>query len=133
MKRRRGDSQTYSIIGAAMEVHRELGCGFLEGVYQEALALELGDKGVPFQREVELPIHYKDQLLSTAYRADFVCYDAVVVETKALAELSGTEESQVINYLRATGFDTGLLLNFGKTSLDYRRFVNGPKGWSDKS
>ena len=117
------DPRTYAIIGAAMEVHRQLGCGFLEPVYQEALAVELAVRSVPFCREVRLPIHYKGQLLATGYCADFICFESVVVELKALARMSGTEEAQVINYLKATGYEVGLLLNFGARSLEHRRFV----------
>lgn len=99
MSSEKRDPRTYAIIGAAMEVHRQLGCGFLEPVYQESLALELQAQGIPFQRQCDLPISYKGMRLSTLYRADFVCYAAVIVELKALARLSGTEESQILNYL----------------------------------
>jgi len=117
------DPRTHAILGAAMEVHKQLGCGFLEPVYQQALALELAAREIPFRQEVELSISYKGKRLQAAYRADFICYDAVIVELKALARLSGAEESQVINYLKASNLKTALLLNFGARSLEYRRFV----------
>jgi GxxExxY protein len=117
------DPRTFAIIGAAMEVHKLLGCGFLEAVYQEALSIEFAKRNISFRREVRLPIRYKGQLLTTAYCADFICFDSVVIELKALAHMSGTEEAQVINYLKATGYDVGLLLNFGGRSLQHRRLV----------
>jgi GxxExxY protein len=117
------DPRTYAIIGAAMEVHRQLGCGFLEPVYQEALAIEFRSREIPFQRQVKLPINYKGQRLPISYCADFICFETVVAELKALGRLSGTEEAQVINYLKATGYEIGLLLNFGARSLEHRRFV----------
>jgi GxxExxY protein len=117
------DPRTYAIIGAAIEVHRQLGCGFLESVYQEAMALELTARKIPFRREVEIPVFYKDERLNASFRADFLCFDSVIVEIKALAKFSGVEEAQIINYLKATGFEIGLLLNFGTLSLDHRRLV----------
>jgi GxxExxY protein len=117
------DPRTYAIIGAAMEVHRQLGCGFLEAVYQEALEVELAAHEVPFRRQVTLAVAYKGQQLKCTYCADFVCFDAIIVEIKALAKLSDTEEAQIINYLKATGMELGLLINFGSRSLEYRRFI----------
>ena len=107
-----------------MEVHRRLGPGFLEAVYHEALVIEFITARIPFARETELPIYYREQRLNTSYRADFVCFDSVIVEIKALRELSGIDEAQVLNYLKATRIEIGLLINFGGASLEYRRFIH---------
>ena len=118
------DEQTYAILGSAMEVHRTLGQGFLEPVYQEALALEFTRSGIPFRREVELEIYYKDQKLNTFYKADFICFDEIIVELKALDNLTSIEQSKVINYLKSSGLQRALLLNFGTKNLQYKRLVN---------
>src|SRR5262245_39734652 len=117
------DPRTYAVIGAAMEVHRELGCGFLEPAYHEALAREFALRNIPFLHEHDLPIVYKGVQLSTVYRADFLCYESVIVELKCLPKLTGREESQLINYLKASGLQVGLLINFGNPSLEFKRFV----------
>lgn len=117
------DPRTFAIIGAAMEVHSQLGSGFLEAVYQEALAFELTLRKIPFVREVNLPIVYKGSRLETFYKSDFICFESVIVELKAMVSLGGIETAQVLNYLKATGFDIGLLLNFGANSLEFKRVV----------
>ena len=117
------DPQTYAITGAAMEVHRVLGPGFLEAVYQEALAVELDEQLIPFKREVALSVTYKWETLACGYRADFVCYDEVLVELKAIERLTEIEMAQVINYLKATGLRRALLLNFAAPSLECKRIV----------
>ena len=117
------DPETYAIIGAAMEVHRVLGCGFAESAYQGALALKLQYRDIPFRREVALEIEYKGQKLNTAYRQDFICFDRVIVELKALARLGPIEDSQLMNYLKVGGAPVGLLLNFGARSLESKRMV----------
>ncbi len=114
---------TGKIIGAAMEVHRILGCGFLEGVYQEALELELRQQEVPFTPQQELGVRYKGQPLKQKYKPDLMVDQKVIVEIKALARLSSIEEAQVINYLKATGWRVGLVINFGARSLERKRLV----------
>lgn len=119
------DAQTYAIIGAAMEVHRVLGLGFFEAVYQEALAEEFERRGIPFRQQVELPIVYKGKTLDTHYRPDFILFENIIVEIKALDALTSRERAQVLNYLKASGFHRGLLINFGARSLQYERLVWG--------
>jgi GxxExxY protein len=115
--------ETYEIIGAAMEAHKILGSGFLEGVYQEALSIEFKTRNIKNEREVPLQIQYKDHVLSKKYIADFICYDKIIVELKALNELCGDHEAQVLNYLKATNSKVGILLNFGCKSLQYKRII----------
>jgi GxxExxY protein len=117
------DPETFAIIGAAMEVHRQLGHGFLEAVYQEALAIEMVERVIPFQREVPLSVIYKGRQLLCNYRADFICYGNVLVELKAISQLTGADEAQVINEMKATGMKRALLMNFGAQSLEYKRRV----------
>ncbi len=117
------DPQTYQIIGAAMEVHKNLGKGFLEHVYHEALSIELNTAHIPFEHEVMLSIYYKNQLLVKKYYADFICFQNIIVELKAVNKLEQAHTAQTLNYLKATKFKKGLILNFGAKSLEYKRVI----------
>jgi GxxExxY protein len=119
-----GDPRTFAILGAAMEVHRALGPGFLEAVYQEALAVEMEARGIPFRREVELPVFYKGHPLKTTYRVDFICFESVILELKSIVKLGPNEAAQILNYLKATGYEVGLLINFAEPRLAFKRFAN---------
>jgi GxxExxY protein len=118
------DPDTYSIIGAAMEVHKILGHGFLESVYQEALEEEFKVRDIPYEREFEIRIQYKEKLLNGYFKADFLCYDAIVVELKSIKAVTNIEEAQLLNYLKAAKIKKGLLLNFGTPRLDVKRYAN---------
>ncbi|MCI6830050.1 MAG: GxxExxY protein [Prevotella sp.] len=116
--------KTYGIIGAAMSVHTELGMGFLEAVYGDALAIELERRHIPFEREKSIHIMYKGQKLNHYYVADFLCYGDIIVELKAVEQIQSVHMAQVLNYLSATGYKLALLINFGEKSLKYKRIVN---------
>ena len=117
------DPRTYAVLGAAMEVHRELGNGFLEAVYEEALAIELRPRAIPYASPVMLQLAYKGEPLVTTYRADLVCYGEVIVELKATTGLTNIDQAQLINYLKATRKRLGLLINLGTPSLQHRRVI----------
>lgn len=115
--------ETYKIIGACMEVHKKLGYGFLEAIYQEALSIEFNLLNIKFEREKHIDVYYKNHLLTKNYIADFVCYDEIIIELKAVDKISKEHISQIINYLNATNKKIGLLINFGSSSLEYKRIV----------
>ena len=118
------NQESYAINGAAMEVYNQLGHGFLEAVYQEALEKEFQLRGIPFEREKMLTIRYKGENLKQTYKADFVCYGKIIVELKAVSELDDAHRSQVYNYLHATGFRLGIILNFGSyDGLERERII----------
>ena len=119
------DRQTFDIIGAAMDVHKELGCGFLERVYRDPFAFELITRGVPFERERTFRVRYKGRVMPSTYIVDFLCYGEIVVELKALSSLSPIDHAQAINYLRVSGLRRALLINFGARSLQFKRIVWG--------
>ena len=119
--------ETYRIIGAAMEVYNTLGCGFTEKVYQDALEKEFLRQSIPFVRESPIQVVYKEEALSTMFVPDFVCYDKIIVELKAVEELSGLHESQAINYAHVANMKVALLINFGAETLEYKRLFN-PNG-----
>ena len=116
--------ESYKIVGAAFNVYNKLGHGFLEAVYQEALEIEFKKQGIPYEREKELKITYDGVELKATYKADFVCYGKIIVELKAVSYLEDSHRAQVYNYLHATGFKLGLLMNFGNSDeLEKERIV----------
>ena len=116
-------NEVYAIVGAAMEVSNELGCGFLEAVYQEALAIEFGKRQIPHEEQKRININYKGITLHKKYIADFLCYAQILVEIKAIRRITNTEEAQLLNYLKASGYSVGVLLNFGTPKLEWKRFA----------
>ncbi|MEX2499213.1 MAG: GxxExxY protein [Wenzhouxiangellaceae bacterium] len=119
------DLESHAVIGAAMEVHRELGTGFLEAVYHQALVREFALRSIPFEAEALLKVFYKGEALDCHYRADFLCFDDLVVVVKAVHSIGPVDAAQLINYLRTGQCSRGLLLNFHSRSLEFRRFVSG--------
>ncbi len=116
--------ESYKIIGACIEVHKKLGAGFLESVYAEALQLEFKKVSIPYEREKKLPVFYDDQLLKKYFKADFVCFNEIIIELKATKFLIEADHKQTVNNVKATRFKLGILVNFGTPSLTYKRIVN---------
>lgn len=119
--------EAYRIVGAAINVSNTLGSGFLEAVYQEALEIEFQDSDVPFESQKRIQISYKNRVLNQDYIADFVCFDNIIVEIKAIKQITGIEEAQLINYLKATKLPLGLIINFGSPKLEWKRYANTRK------
>jgi len=115
--------EVHKIIGAAMAVHRYFGCGFTEKVYQDALEVELTSLKIPFEREAELHVVYNGHALASTFKPDFICYDKIIVELKAVQELDDVHRAQAINYGRIAESDIALLINFGETSLKFERYL----------
>lgn len=116
--------ESFKIIGACMKVHRSLGAGFLEAVYEEAMEKEFQMQQIPFKRQVKLELYYDNQKLKKQYRADFVCYDTIILEIKAVSQIPVTFYTQLTNYLKCTNLELGMLINFGMPSLIYKRIIN---------
>lgn len=119
------EQETYANLGACFAVYKDKGSGFLEAVYQECLGMEFAFQEVPFQAELALPLTYRGVTLKQSYRADFVCYGKIIIEVKAVSSLVDEHRAQLLNYLHATGFQLGLLVNFGHhPKLEYERLAN---------
>lgn len=116
--------ESFKIIGACMKVHRSLGAGFLEAVYEEALEKEFLIQNIPFKRQLKLELYYENEKLKKQYRADFVCHDAIVLEIKAVSHIPDIFYAQLKNYLKCTKMELGMLINFGMPSLTYKRIIN---------
>ena len=119
------DEEVFKIIGAAIEVHRELGPGFLESVYEEAMTIESKKRGIPHKTQVKVLIYYKSEKLNKEFIADYIGFEKIIVAFKCIPKLNKLEEAQIINYIKATKLKVGLLINFGSQGkLEWRRFVN---------
>jgi GxxExxY protein len=117
--------ESYKIIGACFEVYKEKGNGFLEAVYQECLSIEFSEQAIPFVEKPRLRLNYKTRELNQTYEPDFLCFEEIIVEIKAVKLLADEHRAQVINYLKATGKQLGLLVNFGHyPKIEHERFVN---------
>ena len=116
--------ECYKIMGACFEVYKEKGCGFVKPVYQECLSIELTMQGIPFEEQVELPLEYKGRPLHQTYKPDFICFEKIILEIKAVSKLTDEHRAQVHNYLKATGHKLGLLVNFGHyPKVEWERIV----------
>ncbi len=116
--------EVFRIVGAAIEVHSTLGSGFLEPVYQEAFEIELSQRKIPFESQKKIKIAYKEVTLQKEYIADIICFDKIIIELKTLDKITQKEESQLLNYLKATGFLVGIVINFGSHGkVEWKRFV----------
>ena len=116
--------EVYQIVGAAMEVSNHLGAGFLEAVYQEALEIEFTERRIPYEPQKRIRISYKNRILNKEYAADFLCYDCIIIEIKAIRNITEIEEAQLLNYLKATHLPLGLIINFGSRKLEWKRYAN---------
>ncbi len=116
--------ESFKIIGACMKVHSSLGSGFLEAVYEEAIEKEFDIQKIPYEKQVKLELYYNDQKLKKHYRADFVCYDNIILEIKAVSQIPSVFNAQLKNYLKCTNMELGMLINFGTSSLTYKRIIN---------
>ena len=119
--------EAFKIIGAAIEVSNNLGCGFMESVYQEALEIELKNFSIPFAAQSRIRISYKNIILEKEYIADFLCFDNIIVEIKAIKKITEIEEAQLLNYLTAAKMPLGLIINFGSPKLEWKRYANTQK------
>jgi GxxExxY protein len=118
------EEETYALLGACFEVYKGMGCGFLEAVYQECLDLEFGDRNIPFRPQEQLRLTYKDRQLKQTYVPDFICFGKIIVEIKAVSALTDEHRAQVHNYLKATGYRVGLLVNFGHyPKVEHERII----------
>ena len=116
--------ESYALMGACFHVYKAMGCGFLENVYQEYLEIEFEEQGIPFESYKEVKLTYRNKQLKQTYKPDFVCYDKIIIEIKAVSNLVDEHEAQILNYLNATGFKLGILVNFGHyPKLEHKRFV----------
>lgn len=120
------ETETHKIIGACMQVHRKLGSGFLESVYQEAVEKEFENQNITYSRQKRLHIIFDGKPLDKFFVADFICYDSIIIEIKAASFIHQDNSKQVLNYLKATGMTVGLLVNFGESSLKWKRFIHTP-------
>ncbi len=116
--------ESYAIVGACMKVHCALGSGFLEAVYEEVLEKEFQVQKIPYKRQVKLDLYYEGEKLKKQYRADFICYDKIIVELKAVHQMPSVFYAQLQNYLKCSNMELGMLINFGTPSLTYKRIVN---------
>ena len=119
--------EVYTIVGAAIEVSNELGSGFLEAVYQEAMQFEMKERDIPFESQKEITIIYKNKPLTKKYYADFICFGSIIIEIKAIKRITEIEVAQLLNYLKATGLQLGLIINFGSQKLEWKRYANTKK------
>ena len=132
MKLQEMDPEVYKVIGAAMKVHQELGCGFLEAVYADALEIEFQKRGIPYVKEKLVNVFYSNIKLKSFYKADFICYDGLIVETKAQTSLSPVDSAQTMNYMKGTRLRRAVLINFGEPSLRHK-YLSWQTKWDTKS